>query len=157
MAVEHKLSGPSMAQRVADRLKNSGAGAKPDVTVQTGNSARRTFHNIHNSGHPVAPGTAAKPTAGKVDVQNESRMGKGKQNWWMWWPKLNVVAQRYHQRLRSFDAPGEFVQYLDKLREIAEKGCSEVDANNFKKDVDDLVKITANELKAAAPLKRQWF
>jgi hypothetical protein len=48
----------SMAERIAKRLRNSGVGGstKPDVTVQTGNSARRTFHNIHHTaGHQSPP------------------------------------------------------------------------------------------------------
>jgi hypothetical protein len=50
MPSEIKLNGPSMEQRIADRQKNSGAGANPDVSVQKGNSPQRTFHNIHHSG-----------------------------------------------------------------------------------------------------------
>jgi hypothetical protein len=38
-----------MAKRINDRLRNSGEGAKPDVTVQKGNSPLRTFTNIHHS------------------------------------------------------------------------------------------------------------
>jgi hypothetical protein len=37
-------------ERIARRLQNSGAGAKPDCVVQTGESPTRTFHNIHLSG-----------------------------------------------------------------------------------------------------------
>lgn len=65
MAVEVKTCGDhpsSMSERIKNRQANSGAGAKPNVTVQTGNSDRRTFHNIHNSGHFVQPGTAARET-----------------------------------------------------------------------------------------------
>jgi hypothetical protein len=50
MPVEIKISGKSMEQRIADRLLNSGAGAKPDVTTKTGESPNRTFHNLHHSG-----------------------------------------------------------------------------------------------------------
>jgi hypothetical protein len=44
-------SGGTPAERIAYRLRNSGVGGttQPDVTVLTGNSARRTFHNLHNS------------------------------------------------------------------------------------------------------------
>jgi hypothetical protein len=56
MAVEIKLTGPSMEQRVANRLRNSGAGANPNVTVQKGDGPTRTHTNIHHSGHFVQPG-----------------------------------------------------------------------------------------------------
>jgi hypothetical protein len=36
MPSDVKLSGKPMQDRVSDRLKNSGAGAKPDVSVQKG-------------------------------------------------------------------------------------------------------------------------
>jgi hypothetical protein len=67
MEVRYKShpSGNGPEQRIASRLKNSGAGAKPDTTVKTGNSARRTFHNIHNAGHPIAPGTLPDKDAGR--------------------------------------------------------------------------------------------
>ena len=42
-----KLTGPSMEQRIANRLKNSGEGAMPDVSVKKGESPQRVFHNIH--------------------------------------------------------------------------------------------------------------
>jgi hypothetical protein len=47
---EVKLNGPSMAQRIADRTANSGAGAKPDVSVKTGEGPQRCHTNIHHSG-----------------------------------------------------------------------------------------------------------
>jgi hypothetical protein len=47
--VEVKLNGPPMEKRIADRLKNSGAGANPDVSVKQGENPQRTFHNIHYS------------------------------------------------------------------------------------------------------------
>jgi hypothetical protein len=50
MPSEIKLNGPSMEQRIANRLKNSGEGAKPDVSVQKGDSPQRTHTNIHHSG-----------------------------------------------------------------------------------------------------------
>jgi hypothetical protein len=43
------LRGPSMEQRIANRLRNSGAGATPDSTTQTGNSPTRTITNLHHS------------------------------------------------------------------------------------------------------------
>ena len=58
-------AGATAEARIANRLRNSGAGAKPEVTVQTGNTARRTFHNIHSAGHPIAPGTQPDKDAGR--------------------------------------------------------------------------------------------
>jgi hypothetical protein len=58
-------AGNTPEERINNRLRNSGAGAKPDTTVKTGNSARRTFHNIHNAGHPIAPGTQPDKDAGR--------------------------------------------------------------------------------------------
>jgi hypothetical protein len=49
MPQDIKLTGPSMAERIANRLKNSGAGAKPDITTKTGDGPTRVHHNIHNS------------------------------------------------------------------------------------------------------------
>ena len=55
----------SMSERVNRRLQNSGTGrgTNPDVTVQTGNSARRTFHNIHHAAGHLRP--AGAPTTGE--------------------------------------------------------------------------------------------
>ena len=50
-----KLTGPSMEQRIADLLKNSGEGARPDVSVQKGEGPLRTHTNIHHS-----PGSKAR-------------------------------------------------------------------------------------------------
>jgi hypothetical protein len=44
-----KLTGPSMEERIANRLKNSGEGATPDVSVQKGEGPLRTHTNIHHS------------------------------------------------------------------------------------------------------------
>jgi hypothetical protein len=66
MAVEiktHPDHPASMAERVNKRLRNSGAGAFPDTTVQNGSSAQRVFHNIHLAGHRPNPGTAARESA----------------------------------------------------------------------------------------------
>jgi hypothetical protein len=46
-------AGGDAAARIASRLKNSGAGANPNTTVQTGNSPTRVFHNIHQPGAAV--------------------------------------------------------------------------------------------------------
>ena len=66
MAVEHHLTGKSMEERIKDRQRNSGEGAKPNTIVKTGDSDRRTFHNIHNAGHYIQPNTEAKSTDGDV-------------------------------------------------------------------------------------------
>ena len=65
-------AGATPEARIASRLKNSGAGADPDHMTKEGSGARRTFHNIHEAGHPVDPSTAAKPTGGRVDVDPDS-------------------------------------------------------------------------------------
>jgi hypothetical protein len=56
-----KLSGPSMQERIANRLKNSGGG-DADLIVQKGTGPSRTVTNIHHSrntahgnGGPAAP------------------------------------------------------------------------------------------------------
>jgi hypothetical protein len=59
MAVEVKLSGKSMEQRIADRLKSSGD-PRAEVVTKHGEGPTRVFHHVHNSGHVVQPGTAAK-------------------------------------------------------------------------------------------------
>lgn len=46
-------AGGTPEARIASRLKNSGAGAKPNTTVQTGNSPSRVYHNIHPPGQTV--------------------------------------------------------------------------------------------------------
>jgi hypothetical protein len=46
-------AGATPEARIASRLKNSGAGAKPNTTVQTGNSPSRTITNIHTPGQTV--------------------------------------------------------------------------------------------------------
>jgi hypothetical protein len=61
MTVEVKHSGKSMEQRVADRLKSSGD-PRADVITKHGEGPTRVFHHIHNAGHVVQPGTAARET-----------------------------------------------------------------------------------------------
>ena len=56
-------AGGTPEARIANRLKNSGDAKHADVVVQTGNSARRTFHNIHNSANHVAPRDVRKDQA----------------------------------------------------------------------------------------------
>jgi hypothetical protein len=45
----------SMEERINKRLQNSGDAKHADVVVKTGDSARRTFHNIHHSANHVQP------------------------------------------------------------------------------------------------------
>jgi hypothetical protein len=47
--VETKLTGPSMEERIANRLKNSGEGLHADHVVRKGDGPTRTFHNIVNT------------------------------------------------------------------------------------------------------------
>jgi len=49
MTCEVKLTGPSMEQRIANRLKNSGDAKHADVVVQKGDSPERAITNIHHS------------------------------------------------------------------------------------------------------------
>jgi hypothetical protein len=67
MEVRYKPShaGNTPEARIANRLRNSGAGAKPNTSVQKGEGPTRTFHNIHNAGHPIAPGTQPDKNAGR--------------------------------------------------------------------------------------------
>ena len=58
-------AGATPEARIANRLKNSGEGAKPDITTKTGDSPQRAFHNIHKAGHPIAPGTMPDKDAGR--------------------------------------------------------------------------------------------
>ena len=46
---EFQYSGKSAAQRIADRLKNSGGDLPVDVKVKHGDGDRRTYHNIHHA------------------------------------------------------------------------------------------------------------
>ena len=57
MAHETKFHGSkSQAERIADRGKNSGAGAHPAQTIKHGDGDRRTFHNLHPCGFQQAGG-----------------------------------------------------------------------------------------------------
>jgi hypothetical protein len=51
MAHEVKLTSGrgDMQKRLNDRLRNSGDGANPDLTVKHGEGARRTYSNLHHS------------------------------------------------------------------------------------------------------------
>jgi hypothetical protein len=57
---EVKIKGPSMEERIANRLRNSGVGmgTQPDKTIQKGDSPNRLFHNAHHSGGHSTPTNA---------------------------------------------------------------------------------------------------
>jgi hypothetical protein len=44
-----KLTGKPMEQRISDRLKSSGSGAKPDLMVKKGDGPTRTITHLHHS------------------------------------------------------------------------------------------------------------
>ena len=71
-------AGGTPEARIASRLRNSGAGADPDHMTKEGSGARRTFHNIHEAGHPVDPSTAAKPTADGRVADNPAAKSQGR-------------------------------------------------------------------------------
>ena len=82
MSVEVKYdrghhAGPDANARVSARLRNSGAGANPNTTIQKGEGPTRTHTNIHHAGHYAQPGTAAKPTEGLVNKRDASLVGGG--------------------------------------------------------------------------------
>ena len=60
----------SMAERVSRRLRNSGEGAGPDITIKTGDSPQRVFHNIHHSGSADQHGP---PHKGEGDITGKPR------------------------------------------------------------------------------------
>jgi hypothetical protein len=76
MAVEVKQA-KSEAQKIAERLRNSGEGSNPNVHTKHGEGPLRTHTNIHHSGHYVQPNTQAKPTAGVVDYPDEAAVKGG--------------------------------------------------------------------------------
>lgn len=53
-------AGATPEARIANRLRNSGDAKNADHVIQTGNSARRTFHNIFNSANHVGVAHAPK-------------------------------------------------------------------------------------------------
>jgi hypothetical protein len=63
-----------------------------------------------------------------------------------------VVAQRYDEGLQQFNAPNEATERMKELQIIAERGnqYSKEDADKFQGEVDDLVRRTADALRAAA-------
>jgi hypothetical protein len=44
-----KLTGKPMQERISDRLKSSGAGAKPDQMIKKGDGPTRTITHLHHS------------------------------------------------------------------------------------------------------------
>lgn len=60
----------SMADRVARRLNNSGDVRNADVVTKTGDTARRTFHNIHYGGTAHTHGETNK---GEGDISGNKR------------------------------------------------------------------------------------
>jgi hypothetical protein len=66
--VETKLTGPSMEQRIANRLKNSGS-PEADHHVVHGTGPTRTHTNIHSTGHVLQRGADVKG----VDIHGHTR------------------------------------------------------------------------------------
>lgn len=60
---EVKLTGRSMEQRIAARLRNSG-GDEADVSVTHGSGPTRTITNIHNKGRVADHGASEGPLSG---------------------------------------------------------------------------------------------
>ena len=79
MTVENRLTGKSMEQRLADRLKNSGD-PRADVTTKHGEGARRTFHNLHFAGHSYDKSTAIAPNDGQTQRAGDSAKVSGTTN-----------------------------------------------------------------------------
>jgi hypothetical protein len=59
----------SMAERISRRLRNSGD-PSADVVTKTGDSARRTFHNLHFTGNVHSTGPDNK---GEGDIHGRPR------------------------------------------------------------------------------------
>jgi hypothetical protein len=62
-------AGATPEARIRNRLRNSG-GEEADVTTKTGDSARRTFHNIHHTGNVHSRGP---DNPGEGDINNRPR------------------------------------------------------------------------------------
>jgi hypothetical protein len=71
--VEVKLTGKPQAERITDRLRNSGGG-DADVIVQKGDGPLRTISNIHHSRN-AAHGTGGpeKPEGRGIDERGRKR------------------------------------------------------------------------------------
>jgi hypothetical protein len=65
-------AGSTPEARINSRLRNSGDPSAEHV-VKRGDGPTRTFHNIHEAGHKIQPGTAAKSTDGRVASVAESK------------------------------------------------------------------------------------
>jgi hypothetical protein len=74
MAVEVKQA-KSEAQKIAERLRNSGGDA--DVHAKHGDGPTRTHTNIHRKGN-AGPENPAQPTDGKLDYRSPSGDGWGR-------------------------------------------------------------------------------
>jgi hypothetical protein len=59
----------SVAERIAKRLRNSG-GEEADSITKTGDSARRTYTNIH---HPGSARRHGEVNRGEGDINNKPR------------------------------------------------------------------------------------
>lgn len=57
---ETKLSGPSMEQRIANRLKPSSGSETADARATHGSGPTRTITTIHQSGHQAKHGQDEK-------------------------------------------------------------------------------------------------
>jgi hypothetical protein len=65
-------AGGTPEARIANRLRNSGEGSKPNVHTQHGTGPERVHHNIHHSGHYVDPATAAHETGPQQQRHHDS-------------------------------------------------------------------------------------
>ncbi len=57
-----RYHGKSPAERIADRLKNSGGDLPADVKTKTGDGPQRVFHNVH---HAAGQNKTKAPMGGK--------------------------------------------------------------------------------------------
>ncbi len=64
-----KLNGPSMEQRIANRLRSSGEGSGADITTRHGDGPTRTVTHIHHSARHVAPSKAGAMDRDRGDKQ----------------------------------------------------------------------------------------
>ena len=67
-------AGGTPEARIANRLRPSHE-ERPDHVTQKGSGPNRTITAIHHAGHPINPGTAAKPTDGLVIKLDSSKVG----------------------------------------------------------------------------------
>jgi hypothetical protein len=58
--VDLKLTGKPMQDRISDRLKSSGEGAKPDLMVKKGDGPTRTITHLHHSASNAGSTTKQK-------------------------------------------------------------------------------------------------